>query len=160
MKNIKISEIMSTHLITVDINQKTEDVKRLFEHHHIHHIPVLDKGKLCGIISLTDFLRITLGAELVEQGEAFDNEGINKVILEYVTVEQLMTQNPVSLGPDALITDAIRLFRLNIFHAIPVVEKGKLIGLVSSLDLLTYMEKILNKADFPETALISSGGLC
>lgn len=143
MKNITLREIMSVATITVDITNKTEDVKKLFEHHHLHHIPVVKDGKLAGIISLTDFLRITLGAEIVEKGESFDNDGINKVILEYVTVEKLMTPNPVSLTPDARLSDAIALFKVNMFHAIPLVEDGKVTGIVSTLDLVKYMEKFL-----------------
>ncbi len=143
MKNITLREIMSAATITVDITNKTEDVKKLFEHHHLHHIPVVKDGKLAGIISLTDFLRVTLGAEIVEKGETFDNEGINKVILDYLTVEKLMTPNPVSLSPDSKLSDAIALFKLNMFHAIPIVESGKVTGIVSSLDLVKHMEKFL-----------------
>ncbi len=143
MKNIPLREIMSAATITVDINNKTEDVKKLFEHHHLHHIPVVKDGKLVGIISLTDFLRVTLGAEIVEKGETFDNEGINKVILDYLTVEKLMTPNPVSLSPDSKLSDAIVLFKLNMFHAIPIVENEKVTGIVSTLDLIKYMEKFL-----------------
>lgn len=143
MKNIALSEIMSPATVTVDISQKTEDVKKLFEHHHLHHIPVLKDGKLAGIISLTDFLRITLGAEIVEHGEKLDSEGINKVIFDFVSIEKLMTPNPVSLSPDAKLSDAIALFKINMFHAIPVVENEKITGIVSTFDLLKYMEKFL-----------------
>jgi len=143
MKNIALREIMSSATVTVDINNKTEEVKKLFEHHHLHHIPVVKDGKLVGIISLTDFLRITLGAEIVEQGEAFDNEGINKVIYDYVTVEKLMTTNPVSLNPDSKLSDALALFKVNMFHAIPIVEGEKITGIVSTLDMLKHMEKFL-----------------
>jgi len=143
MKNIKLSEIMSPATVTVDINKKTEDVKTLFEHHHLHHIPVVREGKLAGIISLTDFLRVSLGAEIVEQGEPFDNDGINKVIYDYVTVEKLMTPNPVTLSPDAKLSDAIALFKTNMFHAIPIIEDRKVTGIVSTFDLLKYMERFI-----------------
>ncbi len=143
MKNTTLREIMSPATITIDINNKAGEVKKLFEHHHLHHIPVTKNGKLAGIISLTDFLRITLGAEIVEQGEAFDNEGINKVIYDYVTVEKLMTPNPVSLSPESKVSDAIALFKVNMFHVVPVVENEKVTGIVSTLDLLKYMEKFL-----------------
>ena len=143
MKNIKLSEIMSRSIVTIDINNKTEDVKKLFEQHHLHHIPVVKDGMLAGIISLTDLLRVSLGAEIVEEGETFDNDGINKVIYEYVSVEKLMTPNPVSLSPESTLADAITLFKVNMFHAIPIVESGKVTGIVSTLDLLKYMEKFL-----------------
>ncbi len=143
MKNINLSQIMSTEILTVDIDNKTEDVKKLFETHHLHHIPVVKNGKLAGIVSLTDFLRVTLGAEIVEQGEAFDNDGINKVIYDYVTVESLMTPNPVSLNPDSTLKDAIKLFELNMFHALPIVENEKIVGIVSTLDLIKYMEQFV-----------------
>lgn len=143
MKNINLSELMSSATVTVDINNKTADVKKLFETHHLHHIPVTKNGKLAGIISLTDFLKITLGAEIVEQGEAFDNEGINKVIYEYVSIEKMMTPNPVSLKPTSTLKDAIKLFEINMFHAIPIVEDEKVMGIVSTLDLIKYMEKFV-----------------
>ena len=143
MKNIKLSEIMSVPSVIIDINNKTDEVRRLFETHHLHHIPVVKEGKLAGIISLSDLLRVTLGAEIVEQGEAFDNEGINSAIYEYVTVEQLMTPHPVSLRPDSKLSDAIALFKLNMFHAIPVVENEKIVGIITTLDIVKHMEKFL-----------------
>lgn len=143
MKNIQLSEIMSLATVTVDINSKTEDVKKLFETHHLHHIPVTKDGKLTGVISLTDFLRITLGAEIVEKGESFDNEEINKVIYDYVSVEKLMTPNPVSLKPDSTIKEALDLFKVNMFHAIPIVENEQIRGIVSTLDLLKYFESFI-----------------
>lgn len=54
---IKIRDIMTSPLLTVDPEQTVFECAKLMSEHHIHHLPVMDEnGKLVGIISATDFL--------------------------------------------------------------------------------------------------------
>lgn len=139
MENTHVSEIMSTDLITVDKDQLLKDVKGIFEKHHLRHIPVVSDGKLVGIISLLDFMRLTFG-DSQQDDEA---ERINESILSNVTVENVMTQNPMSLKPDSTLKEAAELFEMNIFHSIPVVEDGALKGIVTTIDLIRFLMKRL-----------------
>jgi len=141
--NSPVSEIMTTKLVTISPESTLKDVQNLLEHHRLHHIPVVDGNKLVGIVSMTDFMRLSMGATLYEAGEAFDNEGINNIIYDSLKVAEVMTKNPATVKPNTSIKDAADLFELNMFHAIPVVENGELKGMVSTYDMIRSLLKAL-----------------
>lgn len=136
-----VSEIMSTKLVTLSPKNTLKDVKEQLESHNLHHLPIVEDGKLVGIVSMTDFLRLSMGATLYEAGEAFDNEGLNNVIYESLAVGEVMTKNPAALTPTDTISKAVDLFQLNMFHALPVVENGELKGMISTFDIINYLIK-------------------
>ncbi len=137
--NTVISEIMSTKLVTVGPKDTLKTVKEKLESHRLHHLPVVDGNNLVGIISMTDFLRLSMGATLYEAGEAFDNEGINNVIYDSLEVGEIMTKNPASVAPTDTLRKAADLFELNMFHAIPVTENGELKGIITTYDLIRFL---------------------
>jgi acetoin utilization protein AcuB len=120
MMNDPLSGIMSTELITVSPSDAMTTVLDLFKKRRIHHLPVVDNGKLVGLITTADLL------------------WLNKNFSEYevLKVSDIMTTKLATLEPTDKIGSAAELFLLNRFHAIPVVSEGILIGLVTSFDVL------------------------
>lgn len=136
-----VKEIMSTEVISISPESTVKDVKEILEKNRLHHIPVVDGQELVGIVSMTDFLRLSMGATLYEAGEAFDNEGINELIYDSLKVSEVMTKNPATVSPESTIQDAADLFELNMFHALPVVEGSELKGIISTFDLIRFLMK-------------------
>lgn len=139
MKNTPVAEIMSKNLVTVGKDQILLDVKDIFETHHLRHVPVVDGRKLVGIISLLDFMRLSFGDS--QDAEA---EEINDNIYKNVKVEKVMTENPMTLNPGSTLKEAAELFDLNMFHSVPVVEDGDLVGIITTIDLI---HKLLEEID-------------
>ena len=135
--SIKLSKIMSSPVITVNIKDNMTVVRDIFEHNNIHHIPVLDpKRKLAGIISKSDYHKILHSLTLFKANKS---EEYNNAVLQSLLVEDVMTQQLASLGVEDDISTAAAYFRENLFHAIPIVdEDGKLTGIVTTFDLLSY----------------------
>ncbi|HNB62800.1 MAG TPA: CBS domain-containing protein [Saprospiraceae bacterium] len=125
MMNEPLSGIMSTNLITVSPGDKLSVVKDLFRGKRIHHIPVVQNGKLVGLITTADLLWLN------RKHEEYDS----------ILVSEIMTTKLATLEPTDKIGSAAELFLLNHFHAIPVVEDGTLIGIVTSFDVLKYQFK-------------------
>lgn len=120
----KVSALMSTDLVTVTLHTPLGEAGALFRKHNIHHLPVTDPaGQLLGIISKSDFLKIL------------------KLDLKAPTVKDLMTSHLAKLEPGDNLRTAANLFTLNRFHALPVVENGKLVGMLTTLDLIRLMDK-------------------
>ncbi len=132
--NNPISSIMTTNMITVRPGDTARKVREVFKMHSFHHLPVTDEGeKLVGIISKEDFFRISYLLSLDSTGRTYSNKAY-----EHMTAEQFMTKYPVQLDPDDSIGLAADIFLANKFHALPIVEDGVLVGLVTSHDLLQY----------------------
>ena len=129
-----VSDIMSTDLITVTCDDSLKDVELLMQKYHIRHIPVLNENKLHGIISLTDLQRISFA-----DGYNSSEKDVDYVIYDLLTLEQVMVKNPITVQKGDSIKKAGTIITEHDFHALPVIEGGKLVGIVTSTDLLKYL---------------------
>jgi acetoin utilization protein AcuB len=133
-----ISEIMTTRIVSVEMDDKLEVVKQIFESLHFHHLLVIDAGKkLSGIVSDRDLLR-AISPHVGSAAEtARDLATLNK------RVHQIMTRHPFTLKAQATISDGVNLMLEHGISCIPIVDDtSKPVGIVSWRDLL----KALNGA--------------
>lgn len=122
---------MSTRLVTVDPDDRLSGVKEVFEKYNIHHIPVARDGKIQGLISKTDFLFFLRGFTKNE-----DDKFVNEARLRAYKAGEIMTTGLATMQPGEPISKALDIFRVNRFHAIPVVEAGNLVGIVTTFDII------------------------
>ncbi|MCO6476762.1 MAG: CBS domain-containing protein [Phaeodactylibacter sp.] len=134
-KTTTVGQIMSTPVITVSPDDTMSKVQDIFRMNNIHHIPVVDKGKVVGIISKSDYYRLLHGFTLFKTEKS--NE-YNDAIMRSLLVGEVMTKQVATLNPEDSLEMAAGFFRENLFHALPVVDKGTLIGIVTTFDLITY----------------------
>ncbi|MEL7500435.1 MAG: CBS domain-containing protein [Planctomycetota bacterium] len=133
-KNESVSKIMSTELTTVHDAQPVSTLRKIFEANTIHHVPVVSGETLIGIVSSNDFMRVSFG----EFGNQ-DGKGLDAILDHTYKMHDLMTQNPTTIPRSATIRDAARVLGTANFHALPVVDGEKLVGIVSSKDLVQYL---------------------
>lgn len=130
-----VGQIMSTPVITVTPSDTMDKIQGIFRSNNIHHIPVVDNDKVVGIISNTDYLRLLHGFTLFKTEKS---ESYNDAILRSLLAGEVMTRQVATLSPEDSLIMAVGFFRENLFHALPVVNKGKLVGIVTTFDLLTH----------------------
>lgn len=132
--NNPISDIMTTNLVTVSPDDYLSRVTKIFESHDFHHLPVVKHGnKLVGIISKEDFQKMNyyfFEKMAKENGAARQQEGLR--------ASDIMTPYPLNVDPEDTIGLAADIFLANRFHALPVIEDGDLVGIVTSHDLIRY----------------------
>lgn len=133
-KHEPISKIMSTNLVTVHHGDPISKVRQLASEHGVHHIPVVSGDQLVGIISWSDILRVSFGDTFQT-----DQRAVDATLDHTFTIEQVMQKNPTSLQETATVRDAAEILARGEFHAVPVVNGGKLVGIVSSTDLIKYL---------------------
>jgi len=127
---LKVSQFMATDLYTVRPDDIVDFAATLMDWRHVRHIPVEnDDGELIGLVSHRALLR------LVAEGRA---GGEHKV-----AVREIMTSNPVTIDSDTTTVNAIRIMREARVACLPVVEKGKLVGLVTEHDLIVVASRLL-----------------
>lgn len=132
-QRVPVTEIMSKELVTLNPTQSLYDAEKLFNRHNIRHIPVVESDRIVGVISRSDLLRISysnLGP---------DDETIETMIYDTYTIPQVMTRVPVTVESDATVKEVAEILSNHSFHSIPVVDKGKLVGLVTTTDLINYL---------------------
>lgn len=133
-KNKLVSDIMTSPVITIDtLKHSLNDAKRIFSKEGVRHIPVVEAGKLRGIISKNDMNRLTFGAMFDSQSDA------DEAVLEMLSIEQVMTAHPRVVQINASVREVAEIFAKEDFHSLPVVTDDDLVGIVTSTDVIKYM---------------------
>lgn len=123
---------MTRDLITVEPGEKLATVKEIFDQHRIHHIPVVDEDdRLVGLISKTDFKHFIRGMQRSDYDTLLEQSRLNNY-----TAAEIMTRGLAKLEPQDRINVALEIFKENLFHAIPIVENGRLVGILTSFDII------------------------
>jgi acetoin utilization protein AcuB len=126
-----VSTLMTKKLITVHPSDKLVVIKEIFDKNKIHHLPVVKYKELVGIISKNDLLSFLKGF----QNDSYDDY-MNNVRLKNYTAEDIMTKGLAKLEPTDRINVALEVFKENLFHALPVVEDGELVGIITTFDII------------------------
>jgi len=133
-KRTPVSKIMTSNVITLNNTDDLVHAERLFKEHNIRHIPVVSGTEINGILSYTDLLRISFADAVYE-----DEQEVDTVVYNMFTIDQVMAKNIVSVSPDATIKEVAEILSRKEFHALPVVDNNKLVGIVTTTDLINYL---------------------
>lgn len=132
-QRVPVTQIMSKELIALNPTQTLYDAERLFNKHSIRHIPVVEGERIIGVISRADLLRISF-ADLTE-----NEESVESVVYDMYTIPQVMTKVPVTVESETTVKEVAEILARQSFHSVPVVEQGKLVGIVTTTDLINYL---------------------
>jgi len=126
-----VSELMSTKLITVELDDKLSVVKEIFENMKIHHLLVIESKKVFGVVSDRDLYK-ALSPNIGSRVETFkDTATLNK------RVHQIVSRNPIVLTPNATIGEAIGVFNTHTISCIPIVDhEMKPLGIITIRNIL------------------------
>ncbi|MBK7872619.1 MAG: CBS domain-containing protein [Saprospiraceae bacterium] len=131
-----VNAIMTTNVISVAPNDTMDKVHSIFQKDNIHHLPVTENGKIVGILSYSDYLRLQNSFTLFN---TLRSEVTNLVLMKSLLVKEVMTKQVAKVQPNDTIEVAAGYFRENRFHALPVVDSdGTLVGILTTYDLLNY----------------------
>jgi acetoin utilization protein AcuB len=128
---MRVQHIMSTRIVTVELDDRLEAIKEIFDSMKFHHLLVVEEGILYGVVSDRDLLR-ALSPYIGSTVETTrDVATLNK------QVHQIMTRKPITLRPEAEVADAVRLFLTHGISCIPIVDDElRPVGIVSWRDVL------------------------
>lgn len=132
---IPVLEIMSKTVIALKRGDDLERAEMLFNKYKIKHIPVVSSDVVIGMLSFSDLLKISY-AETSE-----DEHNIEAIVYNNFTIEQVMSKNIVTITSETSIIEAAKILADKEFHALPVVDEGVLVGIITTRDLLNYFVK-------------------
>lgn len=120
---------MSSPVITVTPETHLADARRIMNAEHIRALPVVDDGKLVGIITRRGLLRIDFSTIIGEEGRC-------DIDLKDEVVGHIMTTSPIATPQSAAMPKAARSMMENKITALPVLnDKGELVGILTSSDV-------------------------
>ena len=132
-----VAHIMTRNPATVTPRNAIRTAINLMREGGYRRLPVIDRGRLVGIITDRD-LRRAANSPFVVREQWYDN-----FILDHIEVGSCMTPNPLTIGSNASIAEAARLMRNHKIGGLPVVDEGQLVGIVTETDLLDFLIEML-----------------
>ncbi len=138
-----VSNIMTPNPLTVTPRNAIRTAVNLMREGGFRRLPVVDRGRLVGVITDRD-LRRAANSPFVVREQWYDN-----FILDHIEVGSCMTPNPVTIGPTESVAEAARLMRNHKIGGLPVIDDGQLVGIVTETDLLDFLIRTLENEMAP-----------
>ena len=129
-----VADVMTRQLVTIGPETSCEKAERLMEEHRVRHLPVVDAGRLVGMVTDRDARS--------RGGDA---------------VARIMTANPVTVTARMRVEHAARLMLEGHFGSLPVVDGGALVGIVTYTDLLHAFVRVIETATEDRIAIDFAG---
>ncbi len=141
LRNLTAREVMTAQPLTVTLETKLSKVTELMGERQIQHFPVVEGERLVGLLSEGDLHDAMPSVLTVEDPEA------RRRYLRVTQVAQVVAKDPPTVSPDAPLAEVIRTMRARRLGGIAVTEGGRLVGILTSGDLITLLERILRSSE-------------
>ncbi len=128
---------MTSNPFTISPTQTIPDAQEIIKNHGIKRLPVVDNGKLVGVVSKGDIVKVSPSkATALSMGEI-------TYLLAKTKISSIMAKNPVTVSSNALLEEAAILMRDNDIGFLPVVENDKLVGIITEGDIFDSFIELL-----------------
>lgn len=128
-----VSQWMTREVLTIEIFDSIGLARRVMAKHRINQLPVLDGGKLVGIVTDRDIRDAYPTSIVINRGKEIDE------FADSYTVEEVMSYNLMTVSPETPLVTAVRLLHRHRIGSLPVVEAGKLVGIITRNDILEFV---------------------
>ena len=150
---MKVRDIMDPEPVTVTPETELQAVVSVLRENELHGVPVVNEGGRCvGIITESDlvlagedgdlhlphYIELFGGIVFLESMSHFE-ERLRKAVA--ATAQDMMTADPVTIDADAAVEDAARVISKKRHNRLPVVEHGRLVGIVTRVDVLEALTR-------------------
>jgi CBS domain-containing protein len=148
---MKVKDIMSKRVIYFKPEDSIFRVAKVFSRKRISGAPVIEKGKVIGVISETDLIKL-ISLKLPKVEPTHEPHMLSLLILSFlrntlafkkelkkiskIKVKDFMSQAIISISPEANLLEAAEIMEKYDVHRLPVIKNGKLVGIVSRADLI------------------------
>jgi acetoin utilization protein AcuB len=134
---MRIKDVMTKNPITVDSETLILDARKIMKENNIRRLPVVDKGKLVGIVAKHDIDEAAPPPTTSTSAYEFHN------VLSKMKVKEVMKKNLVTLSPDTPFEEALKIGQKNRIGSFLVVENGKLVGIATESDIVRFLTRVL-----------------
>jgi acetoin utilization protein AcuB len=129
-KQERVGDRMSSPSITVTSEDSLQSAIDLLAKHNIRELPVVENGSLIGIVTDRDLRQVSPSYPLFRDQQEIQYH------LRNIKVASAMTTDPLVVSPKTPLVEAAKLLHAYRIGSLPVVEKGKVVGIISVTDLL------------------------
>ena len=149
---MRIRDFMTTNVVAVDEKTSIHDARKIMEAHKIRRLPVMKKDKLIGLVTKHMLLEASPSPAT--------SLSIHELhyLLAKMTVKEIMVKNPYTISPDMPAEEALQLGQEMGYGAFPVMEDGRLVGVVTESDIVRLMTRVLGVREMGKRIDIKASG--
>ncbi len=147
---LEARDIMTTEVLTVSPETSVSDLAKLLKNQNIGGVPVVDQGRLVGIVTQNDLVDQVRELELPPAINILDLHLFLQIpshLLRRVekmlgtTVAEVMSPKPVTVAPETPLSEIAALMAKEKVHTIPVMARGKIVGIIGKMDLIRALAR-------------------
>lgn len=116
---MRVKDVMQKNVRTISPSESTEMVKEMFRRYDIHHLVVVDRKQVVGLIADRDLIDLKRDTR----------------------VQDVMNRKPVTISREETVRKAAALMTGHVIGSLPVIDDGKLVGIVTTYDLVALLAK-------------------
>jgi CBS domain-containing protein len=132
-QGLRVRDVMTPEVATLRQDERLSIADDVMTLGRVRHLPVVDDADpahVVGIVTRHDLVRGSL-ARALGIGHA-----VQQKLLDRIAVKEVMTPNPITIGPDAPLAEAARIMLERKIGCLPVVDAGKLVGILTEGDFV------------------------
>ena len=145
---MKIKDIMTKDPMTVDSETSVDEAKRTMKENNIRRLPVVDKGKLVGMV--TERMILEVSPSPATSLSIYELH----YLISKMKVKDIMVRNPITISSDTTFKEALLLGQEKRIGAFPVVDNEKVVGIVTESDLVRFITNIWGAKEEASTIII------
>jgi acetoin utilization protein AcuB len=134
---MRIRDMMTRNPVTVDSETLVMDAQKIMKENNIRRLPVVDKGKLVGMVTKHDLLEAS-----PSPATSLSVHELN-YLLSKMKVKEIMKKNPLTLTPDTPFEEALKIGQEKKIGSFPVMEGGKVVGIATESDIVRFLNRAL-----------------
>ena len=131
-----VQEIMAEDVVTIDRNDDLRLVDDIMAERHLRHLPVLEDGQLVGLVTQRDLFKARMSSTMGY------GEKAQRSFLHTVRVKEIMVYPVMTVSPEISVSVAAELMIREGIGCLPVVQEGRLSGIVTKTDLLQHLRTL------------------
>ncbi len=123
---MRVKRRMARELIKISRDCSIKKAMSLMKKHEIRHLPVVENGRMVGMVTESDIRAVHLAS-----------------MIEKINVADIMLTNPLTISPETPLEDAARLLVENRISGLPVIESDRLVGMITTTDICRAFIEIM-----------------
>lgn len=157
MEQLRVRDLMTADVLTLNVHETLSLAEEIMRLGRVRHLPVVGaQEQIVGLVTHRDLL------EAQASSIAGLNEQEDKALKRTIAIRDVMTRDVVTVSPDETALSAARILRSNRFGCLPVVDRGRLVGIVTEADFLDLLVRLLDlggssPSDRPHSTIETDG---
>lgn len=143
MKTVYVKDWMSSPAISIRPICSLAEAHKLMTANSVRRLPIMNGGKLVGILALTDVL----------EAEPSDATSLNifelNYLLDTLTIDKIMSKEVITVAPDDALQSAAQLMLIHKIGGLPVMDAGELVGIITESDIFRAFVEIIGAPAVP-----------